>query len=126
MDDLFLADLVGLSHALFVLFVLGGQILVLSGWICGWQWTRVRLFRMAHLAAIGFVVLESWFGIVCPLTALEGGLRDSAPDLTFIGYWLDRLLYYQAPDWVFTTAYSLFGFLVVLTFFFYPPRRRGL
>lgn len=126
MDDLLLADLVGLLHGLFVLFVVGGQILILIGWLSGWAWTRARLFRLAHMAAIGFVVLESWLGLACPLTVLEAGLRRSAADVTFIGYWLDRLLYYQAPTWVFTTLYSLFGCLVVLTFFFYPPRRRGL
>ncbi len=124
MDDLFLADLVGLLHGLFVLFVVGGQCLVLIGWLSGWSWTRARAFRLLHVAAIGFVVLESWFGILCPLTVLEAGLRRAGPEVSFIGYWLDRLLYFQAPQWVFTTLYSLFGCLVVLTFFFYPPRPR--
>ena len=96
MDDLFLADLVGLWHGLFVLFVVGGQSLILIGWVSGWVWTRGRIFRLLHLAAIGFVVLESWLGIPCPLTVLEAGLRDSATTASFIGYWLDRLLYFQA------------------------------
>jgi len=125
MDDLFLADLVGLFHGLFVLFVVGGQCLILIGWLGGWCWTRARAFRLLHLAAIGFVVFESWFGILCPLTVLEAGLRQAGTEVSFIGYWLDRLLYFQAPQWVFTTLYSLFGCLVVLTFFFYPPRPRG-
>jgi len=126
MDDLFIADLVGLWHGLFVLFVVGGQGLILIGWLSGWNWTRARLFRFLHLAAIGFVVFESWFGLPCPLTVLESGLRKTGPEISFIGYWLDRLLYYQGPQWVFTTLYSLFGCLVVLTFFFYPPRRREM
>ncbi len=124
MDDLFLADLVGLLHGLFVLFVVGGQCLVLIGWLIHWSWTRARAFRLLHVAAIGFVVLESWFGILCPLTVLEAGLRRTGTEVSFIGYWLDRLLYFQAPQWVFTTLYSLFGCLVALTFFFYPPRPR--
>ncbi|MBT4932745.1 MAG: DUF2784 domain-containing protein [Rhodospirillaceae bacterium] len=123
MDDLILADLVGLWHGLFVLFVVGGQCLILIGWLSGWSWTRVRVFRLLHLAAICFVVLESWFAIPCPLTIIEADLRDSGAEISFIGYWLDRLLYFQAPTWVFTTLYSLFGCLVVMTFFFYPPRR---
>ncbi len=124
MNDLFLADLVGLLHGLFVLFVVGGQSLVLIGWLSGWGWTRARVFRLAHLAAICFVALESWFGIFCPLTVLEAGLRRAGPEVSYIGYWLDRLLYFQAPEWVFTTLYSLFGGLVILTFIFYPPKRR--
>jgi len=128
MDALLLADLVGALHALFVLFVVGGQVLILAGWAVGWGYTRNFLFRVLHLAAIGFVVLEAWFGILCPLTVIESGLRrqggGAGPGGSFIGYWLDRLLYYQAPEWVFEAVYGVFGALVVATFVLYPPRRR--
>jgi len=123
MDDLLLADLVGLLHAAFVLFVVGGQGLVLFGWWRRWGWTRGRGFRLSHLAAITFVVIESWIGLACPLTLLEAGLRRTDGGASFIGYWLDRLLYFQAPEWAFITVYSLFGGLVVLTFIFYRPKR---
>lgn len=123
MNDLLLADLVGLLHAVFVIFVVGGLGLILLGWSWGWGWTRGMVFRCLHLAAIGFVVLESWFGIPCPLTVVEAELRGISREITFIGYWLERLLYYQAPGWVFVSVYSLFGGIVILTFVFYPPKR---
>ena len=120
-----LADLVVSIHALFVLFVVAGQVLILTGWIISWRWTRNSFFRVAHLAAIGFVVAESWFGMVCPLTTLEYELRNSAGqtthEMSFIGYWLDSLLFYTAPEWVFTLVYTLFALLVVTTLVFYPP-----
>lgn len=120
-----LADLVVFIHALFVLFVVAGQTLILVGWIISWRWTRNPVFRVAHLAAIGFVVAEAWFGILCPLTTLEHALRNragqSAYEMSFIGHWLDRLLFYTAPEWVFTLVYTLFALLVVTTFVFYPP-----
>ena len=120
-----LADLVVFIHALFVLFVVAGQTLILVGWIISWRWTRNPLFRVAHLAAIGFVVAEAWFGILCPLTTLEHELRNragqTAYEMSFIGHWLDRLLFYTAPEWVFTLVYTLFALLVVTTFVFYPP-----
>lgn len=123
-----LADLTVVAHAAFVLFVIGGQLAILAGWARGWRWTRAPLFRVAHLAAIGFVVLEAWFGIVCPLTSLERHLRELAGlavyEGSFIGYWTHRLLFYQAPAWVFTTLHSLFGLVVVASFVLYPPRRR--
>ena len=28
-------------------------------------------FRLAHLTAIAVVVLQAWFGVICPLTTLE-------------------------------------------------------
>ena len=120
-----LADLVVLIHALFVLFVVAGQALILTGWIISWRWTRNPLFRVAHLAAIGVVVGEAWIVMVCPLTTLEYELRNSAGqtahEMSFIGYWLNRLMFYTAPEWVFTLVYSLFALVVVMTFVFYPP-----
>lgn len=123
-----LADVVVVAHAAFVLFVIAGQLAIVAGWARGWQWTRDPVFRTAHLGAIGFVVLEAWFGVVCPLTALEKHLRTLAGtavyESSFIGYWAHRLLFYEAPAWVFTVAHSLFGMLVAASFVLYPPRRR--
>lgn len=120
-----LADLVVFIHALFVLFVVAGQALILMGWIFSWRWARGPVFRVTHLAAIGFVVAEAWLGVVCPLTTLEQELRNSAGqtvhEMSFIGYWLNRLMFYTAPEWVFTLVYTLFAILVGAAFVFYPP-----
>jgi hypothetical protein len=123
-----LADLILILHVTLVLFVIGGQIVTLIGWARTWAWTRGLLFRMAHLLCIGSVVLESWFGMTCPLTTLENHLRQLAGEAgysaSFIGTWLDRLLFYNAPDWAFTTVYSLFALVVLATYILYPPRFR--
>lgn len=123
-----LADLVAVVHFGFVLFVLLGQIVILIGWAAGWVATRNLWFRVVHLIAIGLVVLEAWLGMLCPLTVIESDLRllagEQGYEQTFIGYWLDRLMYFEAPFWVFTVAYTIFGSLVLVTFLAYPPRRR--
>ena len=123
-----LADLVVAVHAAYVVFVVGGELAVLAGWLLGWGWTRNRVFRLLHLAAIALVVVEVLTGTLCPLTVLENHLRRLAGgegyELSFIGYWLDRVLFYRAPGWVFTLAYASFGLLVALTFWRYPPGRR--
>lgn len=122
-----LADAVLLLHVMYVAFVIGGLLLILAGWWRSWGWTRHFWFRWLHLAAIGFVVLESWFGIPCPLTALESYLRRlaGAPGYatSFIGDWLQRLIFYQAPNWMFIGLYTVFALLVIVVFIFYPPRR---
>ena len=68
------------------------------------------------MAAIAIVVAESWFVVICPLTSFEMWLRAKAGETTYAGsfveHWLQRVLYYEAPPWVFTVAYSLFGLLV--------------
>lgn len=122
-----LADAVLLLHVLYVVFVVGGLLLILAGWWRDWAWTRNFWFRWLHLAAIGFVVLETWFGVPCPLTVLESRLRMSAGApgyaTSFIGHWLQRLIFYQAPAWAFIGLYTAFALLVVIVFIFYPPRR---
>ncbi len=125
MDDGLLADVIGVTHALIVLFIVGGQALIMAGWGWGWAWTRGRGFRFAHLAAIGFVVAQQWLGAICPLTLWESELRQKAGkegfEAGFIEYWLDALLYYSAPPWVFTAVYTAFAATVAATFVYYRP-----
>jgi len=119
------ADVVLMTHVLFVAFVVVGLILVYVGSILSWQWVRNFWFRASHLVAIGVVVLQSWFGMICPLTTWEMHLRAKAGksiyDGSFITHWLDQLLYYQAPSWVFIACYTVFGGLVVFSWFVVRP-----
>ena len=124
----FLADLVLICHVAIVVFVVFGLLLILIGNLVGWRWVNHPLFRLLHLATIAVVVAEAWLGIVCPLTTLERWLRFKAGvdgyGGGFIEYWLQRLLFYQAPDWVFTLAYTLFGSVVLASWWVFPPRWR--
>ncbi|NQU61478.1 MAG: DUF2784 domain-containing protein [Rhodospirillales bacterium] len=123
------ADVIGVVHACIVIFIVGGQALILAGWGLHWVWTRGRVFRYAHLSAIGFVVLQQWLGRFCPLTLWESDLRQKAGaegmEQGFIAYWLERLLYYSFPSWVFTVAYTTFALLVFATFVLYRPGNRN-
>lgn len=121
-----LADIVLIAHFAFVAFVIGGLLLIVLGGFCRWSWIRNPWFRSLHLAAIALVVLQSWLGMICPLTTWEMELRDSAGDATysgtFIGHWLQRLLYYEAPPWTFVLCYTAFGVLVAGTWIRFRPR----
>lgn len=124
-----LADAVLALHVAIVGFVVGGLVAIVAGNLRGWRWVNARGFRLAHLAAIAFVVAEAWLGVVCPLTTLEMWLRERAQagtyDGGFVAHWLQRLLYYQAPGWVFTLAYTLFGLAVAASWRVFPPRPGG-
>ncbi len=124
-----LADLLLVLHAMVVLFVVGGLAAILLGAALGWRWIRNPWFRLAHLGTIAFVVIQTWLGELCPLTVWEQALRDYAGQPayqgSFIAHWLDRLLYVEAPWWVFIVAYTLFGLAVLATFLLVPPRFRG-
>ncbi|MCG8325392.1 MAG: DUF2784 domain-containing protein [Thiotrichales bacterium] len=123
------ADSILLLHVLFVVFVVMGLVLVIVGKHYDWSWVLNPWFRIAHLGAIIIVVCQSWLGVLCPLTVWEINLRRLAGDAvypgSFISHWLETLLYYQAPDWVFVVVYTLFGTVVVLSWILIPPRRSG-
>ena len=123
-----LANLVLAIHVAVVAFVVGGLACVVVGNLRGWDWVNRLWFRLAHLVAIGIVVAEVWLDVTCPLTSLEMWLRAAAGGPTyrvgFVEYWLQRLLYYDAPPWDFVLAYSLFGLLVVASWWYFPPRSR--
>ncbi|MCU7795834.1 MAG: DUF2784 domain-containing protein [Candidatus Thiodiazotropha sp. (ex Semelilucina semeliformis)] len=114
------------THVLFVVFVVLGLILIFVGKFLSWQWVRNPWFRVSHLLGIGVVVLQSWFGVICPLTTWEMDLRSKAGETvyegSFITHWLNELLYYQAPSWVFVVIYTVFGGLVLLSWFLVRPR----
>lgn len=122
-----LADAVLAIHLAVVLFIVGGLIFVVIGNFRHWRGANDLWFRLAHLAAIGFVVVQSWLGEVCPLTTLESWLRTksgaSTYDKSFIEYWIQRVLFYEAPFWTFVTAYTVFGLVVAWAWWRYPPRR---
>lgn len=126
-DELYplLADAVLLLHFAIVAFVVGGLVLTIVGNLRGWRWVNGMGFRLLHLAAIGVVVAQAWLGMACPLTTLEMWLRAQSGMRTysgsFIAYWLGRLMYYEAPAWIFTLVYSLFGLLVAATWWRFPP-----
>lgn len=121
-----LANLILALHLLVVMFVVGGLAVVPVGNRLRWHWVNRRGFRLTHLAAVLFIVAESWIGMVCPLTTLENRLRAQAGegryDGGFIAHWMGELLYYQAPGWVFVLIYTAFAGLVALAWWRYPPQ----
>ncbi len=120
-----LADLILVFHFLIVLFIVGGLVLVWIGAPAGWSWVRNRWFRYLHLAAIAFVAAEALAGIACPLTLWEDALRGGARPESFVGRWVRTLLFYNAPEWVFTAIYAAWAGATLLTLRLVPPRRKA-
>jgi uncharacterized protein DUF2784 len=119
-----LADVIVIVHLLVILFILLGVPLVFLGAALHWTWVRSRPWRMLHLGAILFVATESLLGITCPLTVWEDALRGRRTAGGFIERWIDQLIFYDAPAWLFTTAYIVFAALVLVTWIAIPPNRQ--
>jgi Protein of Unknown function (DUF2784) len=123
-----MADAVLLLHFGIVLFVVFGLPAIVIGGLNGWRWTRRPAFRVLHALAIGIVVLQAWLGRICPLTEWESALRVRAGqagyERGFIETWVSRLMYFEAPPWVFAFAYTVFGLAVAWAWWRWPPQRR--
>jgi Protein of Unknown function (DUF2784) len=124
------ADLVVIVHLVFAGFVLIGFLLLVVASIFGWAWTYGKRFRIGHLLCIVFVALEALLGVTCPLTVLENQLLRAAGrcgyDRSFAGQLANQLLFYDAPEWVFTLTYVTLAFLSLLAFLIPPLLRKNL
>jgi polyferredoxin len=118
-----LADALLVVHFLIAGFIAGGLILVWIGALAGWSWIRDPWFRYLHLAAIAAVAAEALLGQACPLTVWEDLLRGGARPESFVGRWVQRLLYYSAPEWTFTAVYAAWAAATLVTLRFVPPRK---
>ena len=124
-----IADLIVIVHVAYVLFVLLGLVLTIVGGAMKWNWVCNRWFRGVHLAMILFVVFEAWIGMTCPLTTWEQEFRGAAEQQTyqgdFVANWAPETLFFAAPPWVFTAAYTFLGGLVLATLLLVPPQWKG-
>ena len=80
--------------------------LQLYGWrLCGdTDWLQKRLefgakspFEKLHALVMGFIAAETIVGLTCPMTFLEYHLRGDSLSRSFVGYWIERILYWDLP-----------------------------
>jgi hypothetical protein len=78
----FAADIVLAAHLAFVLFVIGGGLLVL----------RQRGFACLHVPAVAWAAWVELSGRICPLTPLEVALRRAAGGAGYGGGFVEHYL----------------------------------
>jgi hypothetical protein len=121
-----LADAIAVLHLAYVAFVVFGMAAILTGIVFRWTWVRNFWFRSVHLAMIAVVVAESLLGILCPLTDWEDRLRAAGgmpiKSESFIGRWVNDLLFVHLPHSVVLACYLAFGVAVLAVFILAPPR----
>jgi hypothetical protein len=123
-----LADLVLALHSGVVIFIVLGTVLIIAGNLRGWRWVNHFWLRFVHLAGMLSVAIGTWLDITCPLTDVERWLRIKANAETysgsFIGHWLQQLLFYDFAPWVFVLTYTLFGLLILALWWIFPPNKK--
>jgi hypothetical protein len=119
------ADALLVAHFLIAAFITGGLLLIWLGAAAGWRWVREPWFRLLHLAAIAIVALEGLLGAACPLTLWEDMLRGGLQPRSFVGRWVQALLYYDAPERLFTALYVFWALATLVTLWLVPPTKRA-
>jgi hypothetical protein len=121
-----MADVLLVVHFLIAGFIVLGLVAVWLGAALGWRCVRNPWFRYLHLGAIAFVAAEAVLGVACPLTVwedlLRGGRSLNGGAESFVSRWVRALLFYQAPEWVFTAAYVAWTLATLATLRLVPPR----
>jgi len=126
MNQSLIADFLAAIHFGWVIFIVFGLFVIISGGALRWGFVRNFWFRAIHLSMILIVVFEEIFGIPCPLTIWEYKLRAASgqlyvTDMPFIPRLIHRLIFFDFPPIVFTVAYFLFGIAVLTSWLIIPP-----
>ena len=120
---LFFADIVLVIHFCIVVFITSGFFLIPIGYTANWDWTSNVKLRISHCGMMVFVALETFLGITCPLTFLENILRGITQSESFIGYWIQQLIYWDLPTHIFFILYCIFLGWTLLMWRIFPPKR---
>lgn len=120
-----MAELVLAIHLAVIAFNVFGLFAIPLGAWAGWSFVRVRWWRFLHLASLAVVALQALFGRACFLTVWQGDLSGSADETPLIMRWVNGLIYWPLPAWVFTAAYGLVFVYVAALFWWAPVAPRG-
>ena len=115
----FLADLVMVLHGAYSVFVVLGLIVILTGQLLGWRWTKSTRLRLIHMAAVLIVVARSWLDMPCPFSVMEQSLRGETARCVlspaFHGLF-HRLAFRGSDPSGFTRSATAVGLITMATF----------
>ena len=123
-----LATAVLVAHLGVILFNVFGLVAVPLGAWFGWRFVYGFWWRLLHLASLFVVALQALLGRACFLTIWQSALeaQEAAGKTTpLIATWINRLIYWPLPFWVFTLGYVAIFLYVLLLWRWVPPRRRA-
>ena len=111
-----MADAILAAHGAIILFNVFGLITIPIGAACGWRFVRIRWWRILHVLLLATVAAQALAGRACILTlwqaAFAGGAANPPP---LIAQWVNRLIYWPLPIWVFAMLYVIvFGYALAL------------
>ncbi len=117
------AEAVLAVHLLVIAFNIFGLLAVPLGAWLGWGWVRIAWWRWLHVASLALVAVQAAVGRACFLTLWQGDLEGREPETPLIMGWVNSVIYWPLPMWVFTLLYLLVFAYALLLLRWVPPRR---
>jgi hypothetical protein len=110
-------------HVTVILFNVFGLVAVPIGAICNWRFVHIRWWRVLHLLSLTAVAAQALAGR-CFLTIWQNDLTARAqPATPLIVRWIDQLVYWRLPIWMFAALYVLvFAYALALLWVVRPQR----
>ncbi len=112
-------------HLAVIGFNLFGLVAIPLGAWRGWRFVRVAWWRWLHVLALGAVAGQALIGRVCFLTLWQDQLAGHAGRGPLIARFVDRLIFWPLPLWVFAVLYVAVWIYVLALLWWVPPDRRG-
>jgi hypothetical protein len=121
----FAATAVLLVHLAVVIFNVAALVVIPLGARLGWRLVRFYWLRLVHLVLMALVMVQAALGRACFLTLWQAALDDraGAPE-PMIAQWVNALLYWPLPLWVFAVIYAFAFAYCVALWWWVPPERR--
>ena len=118
------ADTILILHFLVIIFYY--SLLFNTIWIFkNWKFVKNYKIRLAHLMLIFFITLETFLGIICPLTTLENYLRGQSYSETFISFWISKVIYWDFPTTFFIVVYAIFLIFAIILWFKISTKKKS-
>ncbi|HEY8228832.1 MAG TPA: DUF2784 family protein [Rhodanobacteraceae bacterium] len=109
-------------HLAIIAFNAAGCVLIPIGAWRGWRWVREFWWRLAHLLSLSAVALQALMGRACFLTLWQGDMSGALRAQPLIAGWINRLVYWPLPLWVFAVAYVVVFAYVIALWVWVRPR----
>lgn len=120
-----LAEAILGAHLVVIAFNVLGLIVIPAGAALGWDWVRLRWWRLLHLASWAIVALQAALGRACFLTIWQDAAMGQGGGTPLIERWVDSVIYWPLPIWVFSGLYLVLFALVLWLWRRVPPTRRA-
>lgn len=125
-----MAQIILALHVSIIVFNVAGLVVIPLGAWFGWRIVRIAWLRLVHFGLLAIVAGQALAGRACILTIWQNDSAGNAtsPTPLIIGF-VDRLIFWNLPFWVFTVMYCVvFLYVLLLTVLvpFWHRRSRGV